>query len=80
MSDRPRIPLLRLDPQLGQLMPRTRREAADAALPVQVARLRQGEWDIGNGRCSEHLGVPTYLGAHLDALRGLAEYAVSRNH
>lgn len=71
MSDRPRIPLLRLDPQLGQLMPRDRREAADAALPVQVARLRQGEWDIGNGRCSEHLGVLVVEGviAH-DVLMG----------
>ena len=57
MSDRPRIPLLRLDPQLGQQMPRSRREAADTALPVQVARVRQGEWEIGNGRCSDHLGV-----------------------
>ena len=57
MSDRPRIPLLRLDPQLGQRMPRDRREAADTALPVQVARVRQGEWEIGGGRCSDHLGV-----------------------
>lgn len=57
MSDRPRIPLLRLDPQLGQRMPRSRREAADTALPVQVARVRQGEWEIGHGRCSDHLGV-----------------------
>ncbi len=56
MSDRPRIPLLRVDPQLGHLMPRARREAA-AALPVQVARLRRGGWGIGDGRCSDHLGV-----------------------
>jgi hypothetical protein len=71
MSDRPRIPLLRLDPQLGQRMPSARREAADAALPVQVARLRQGEWDIGNGRSSEHLGVLVLEGviAH-DVLMG----------
>lgn len=48
---------MRLDPQLGQRMRRSRREAADTALPVQVARVRQGEWETGNGRCSDHLGV-----------------------
>ena len=48
---------MRLDPQLGQRMPRSRREAADTALPVQVACVRQGEWEIGDGRCSDHLGV-----------------------
>ena len=74
MSDRPRIPLLRLDPQLGQLMPRGRREAADAALPVQVARLPQGEWEIGDGRFSDHLGVLVLEGviAHDVLLGGTA--------
>jgi hypothetical protein len=74
VSDRPRIPLLRLDPQLGHLMPRARREAAGAALPVQVARLRLGNWDIGNGRSSDHLGVLVLEGvlAHDVLIGGIA--------
>ena len=50
------IPLLRLDPQLGCFVAHGRREAALTALPVRVATVRQGEWQI-NGEGKEHLGV-----------------------
>ena len=50
------IPLLRLDPQLGCFVAPERREAARTALPVRVAQLQRGEWEIP-GDCREHLGV-----------------------
>jgi hypothetical protein len=50
------IPLLRLDPQLGCFVAPERREAAQSALPVRVARVQAGEWQI-NGDGKEHLGV-----------------------
>jgi CRP/FNR family transcriptional regulator, cyclic AMP receptor protein len=60
VSALPTMPLLRLDPRLGQLLPAHRLAEAQAALEVRVARLRQGEWDLGraagNGG-TDHLGV-----------------------
>jgi hypothetical protein len=50
------IPLLRLDPQLGCFVAPERRAAAQSALPVRVARVQPGEWQI-NGDGKEHLGV-----------------------
>jgi hypothetical protein len=54
------VPLLRLDPRLGGLVPPVRLADAQNALEVRVARLRQGEWNpgrvTGNGG-SDHLGV-----------------------
>jgi hypothetical protein len=57
MSDRPKVPLLELDPQLGRLLPAHRLDAARNALAVRVARVQQGEWRIGENGTSEHLGV-----------------------
>ena len=57
MSERPRIPLLRLDPQLGRLLTAPRLEAAQTALPVRVARVPRGEWQTGGNGCCDHLGV-----------------------
>jgi CRP/FNR family transcriptional regulator, cyclic AMP receptor protein len=55
------MPLLRLDPRLGQLLPRHRLAEAHAGLEVRVARLRPGEWDLGRAATgnggSDHLGV-----------------------
>jgi CRP/FNR family transcriptional regulator, cyclic AMP receptor protein len=60
VNARPTVPLLRLDPRLGQLLPQHRLSEAHSALTVRVARLRQGEWDLeraaGNGS-TDHLGV-----------------------
>jgi hypothetical protein len=57
MSERPKVPLLQVDPQLGRFMPAHRIDAARTALPVRVARVPQGEWQIGENGTSEHLGV-----------------------
>ena len=57
MSERPKVPLLELDPQLGRLLPAHRLDAARSALAVRVARVPQGEWQIGENGTSEHLGV-----------------------
>ncbi len=57
MSERPKVPLLQVDPQLGRLLPEHRVEAARSALTVRVARVAQGEWQIGENGTSEHLGV-----------------------
>src|SRR5687767_14085976 len=57
MSERPKVPLLELDPQLGRLLPANRFDAARCALTVRVARVPQGEWPIGENCTSEHLGV-----------------------
>ena len=60
MSAPPTVPLLRLDPQLGQLLPHGRIAEAHSALPVRVARLRQGEWNLPRAADSggtDHLGV-----------------------
>jgi CRP/FNR family transcriptional regulator, cyclic AMP receptor protein len=57
MSERPKVPLLQVDPQLGRLLPPHRAEAARSALPVRIAGVAQGEWPIGENGHSEHLGV-----------------------
>ena len=57
MSERPKVPLLEADPQLGRLLPAHRLDAARGALAVRVARVPQGEWRIGENGASEHLGV-----------------------
>ena len=57
MSELPKLPLLELDPQLGRLLPAHRLDAAHSALTVRVARVPQGEWQIGENGTSEHLGV-----------------------
>lgn len=57
MSERPKVSLLELDPQLGRLLPAHRLDAARSALAVRVARVPQGEWQIGENGTSEHLGV-----------------------
>jgi CRP/FNR family transcriptional regulator, cyclic AMP receptor protein len=60
VSALPTMPLLRLDPRLGQLLPQHRFAEAQVALEVRVARLRQGTWDLGRaaGSCdTDHLGV-----------------------
>jgi CRP/FNR family cyclic AMP-dependent transcriptional regulator len=60
VSALPTMPLLRLDPRLGDLVPRHRLAEVQTALEVRVARLRPGEWDLGraagNGG-TDHLGV-----------------------
>jgi CRP/FNR family transcriptional regulator, cyclic AMP receptor protein len=59
MSARTMMPLLRLDPRLGELVPTERLAQAQSAMLARVVRLRQGAWDLeriaGNG--GTHLGV-----------------------
>jgi hypothetical protein len=49
MSIRRKLPLLDLDPDLGMLVPKERREAAHRELEVEVTRLPQGPWKAAGG-------------------------------
>jgi CRP/FNR family cyclic AMP-dependent transcriptional regulator len=59
MSARRTLPLLDLDPDLGQLLAAERREAARAQLNVEVHRLTSGPWSADRLRAAspEHVGL-----------------------
>jgi CRP/FNR family transcriptional regulator, cyclic AMP receptor protein len=57
--DRHATPLLELDPDLGQLLPKDRLAAAQRELRVAVRTLDAGPWDVDrlSGASPEHLGL-----------------------
>ena len=59
MTVRRTLPLLDLDPDLGQLLPADRRESAHAQLQVDVHRLPAGPWNAGRltDTNPEHVGL-----------------------
>jgi hypothetical protein len=59
LTGRPAIPLLELDPDLGQLLPQDRLTEAQRALRVVIRTLETGPWDVGqlSGASPEHVGL-----------------------
>jgi CRP/FNR family transcriptional regulator, cyclic AMP receptor protein len=56
---RPMLPLLELDPELGRLLTPERRETAQGELRVEISRLPQGEWRLDSAGLSAaaHVGL-----------------------
>src|SRR5215216_3826476 len=58
MSQRRKLPLLDVDPDLGALLPDDRLDAARRDLDVEVYRLAQGPWSVGGDDANpEHVGL-----------------------
>src|SRR5215216_2827176 len=58
MSQRRKLPLLDVDPDLGALLPDDRLDAARRDLDAEVYRLAQGPWSVGGDDANpEHVGL-----------------------